>query len=922
MVAGCVQLFGHRTAGVAALHSLTQAVHQLALAGHALLAGRRVGGVEVVQVVADDRATQLQRSAGVQLVVRIGERLSHLRPDQVLDGFIGFFVAVHRIHVLRPVQPGSVGLCRGFVSLSPPVGPIGVCGGVAKHIGRLALRLRGVQSLHFGTQRAMLGAFLCHVAVEVLAQRPLVLAGQLANRLECGHAVGVLRQSPVQRIDAGLVDLKGLAVERASLPAVARLNELVGVSVELVGQRLAALLLASGVLHGSHGVKCLAVGIGLAGSDLLKKRRALDVGHDVARGVAVSGASADVVAQRLLQVFAGGERLGQPGSHARLQVHGKVGPIRYAQRQPAVFVLIAADDGKISLNLLHVVPVHGLSQAIQPGGVDRQERVARHSLQRVVAALQADGPHALDSRLHRHLAKRSLPRCGGATLERHGQRCVGFHLSQGLPQNALGIAHGSAAAGVQFLRHLEVGSVCRLANLDFFGGIHEFAGLPHGLGAGLHVAVQVEVLHALGDTLHVLGHVGVQAPGQHLRGPGNAQHVHHTAVDQCIAASSQRQTVDAVVGPDADVLAQRVLGPVTGQSLELGQEGRGLRRAQVVVQVFGDLGVIVRAGCVLQHKRLGLGRRLVDLGRCGFGLLLHLLEPLCRLQKVNRVFGVGQCHLGVWGGRLSNTLQFGLDQLGRLTSLDGRLALSVGLAGVTLGLGGVGLGFEVSGCQACVLGPALEVLAETQAARVLGYRVQVLHRQCVGVFGFQRHLADAGLHARGVVGHQFLALQVHGLQRALHDGPVVLVSHLRLGGFAQVCVVSLWKLELGLVPAQLFGDRGHKLALMGALLIPQSLLRLVLGLQNASFFVLGALRLGLFGFGLLFVGGFLFVLGFLADAAQLEVVQLTTRAADHMGAAIGLGLDQDWCALTAGAVGSDRDPSGPIGDAGFKKQYG
>ena len=112
-----------------------------------------------------------------------------------------------------------------------------------------------------------------------------------------------------------------------------------------------------------------------------------------------------------------------------------------------------------------------------------------------------------------------------------------------MPQDALGITHGCAAALVQLLGHGQVGPGLGLfGQVDGSRRVGQLAGLLQRLGAGRHVVVDVPVLHPVGHMLHFFRReVGVQAAGQHLGGPGHAQHVYHGAIDQGITANGHRQ---------------------------------------------------------------------------------------------------------------------------------------------------------------------------------------------------------------------------------------------------------------------------------------------------------------------------------------------------------------------------------------------
>ena len=432
--------------------------------------------------------------------------------------------------------------------------------------------------------------------------------------------------------------------------------------------------------------------------------------------------------------------------------------------------------------------------------------------------------------------------------------------------------------------------------------------------------VQVEVLHALGDALDIVRHVRVDAPGQDLRGAGNAQHVHDGAIDQCIPADGQRQRVDRVVGADAQVLAQGLLGALAAQAPELGQEGFRLRRAQVVADLLDQLGILVGAGRVLEHKGLGLGGRLVDRRGLLARLLLDLLQPLGRFQHLDRLLGVGQGGGCGRGRRLAHVLQLLLDHLGRLAALDRRLALRVGHGGPLGFLGLVGLGLKLVLGQAGLFGAAFEVGAEPQAAGALRDGRQILNGQGFGVLGVERDLANAGLQARGMVGHQLLALQVDRLHGALQQGAVMLVAQLGLGRLGQVCVVLLGELQLLVAPAHRLRHGAHEFALVGALLGAQILLGLGLGLEDAGFLVLCALFLAGLDLGLLALLGLALVLGDRAHGAQLEVVELSAGAPDHVSAAVGVRLDQDRLAGRVLAIRVYRDPARSRGNAGCLKK--
>ena len=82
-------------------------------------------------------------------------------------------------------------------------------------------------------------------------------------------------------------------------------------------------------------------------------------------------------------------------------------------------------------------------------------------------------------------------------------------------------------------------------------------------------------------------------------------------------------------------------------------------------------------------------------------------------------------------------------------------------------------------------------------------------------------------------------------------------------------------------------------------------MRFFLRLHQASLFIGFALSLVGFDLVLFLFFGFALVVGFTANATDLEVVEFATGATDHMSTAIGIGLDQHRLTFCAWAIRMD-----------------
>ena len=539
---GRVDLIGHRAAGVLATNPVAQSIHQLFVLRQPGLAGIRVNGIQVVEVVADGALAQLDGCVRVELVVGVHKRAGHLGADHVLHGLVGPLVPAHRLEVLAPGQAAGVQLRGQAVAVVLPVCPLRVRHGVAEHVRGFLLWLAGDVRFQLLAHGPGLGILAGNVLVEVLAQGSLILVGQLADLLVRSRGLGCFGQGTVERVHGMLINHELLAVQRGALTAQGG-HMVVGVLVERVSQRIGPLLLAIGTLQRGHGIERGAVFLCAPGSHLLEEISRLHIGQDVRRGIAVSGTGTNVGAQRCLQISTGLERLRQALGHTGLHFHEHVWAIGHALRQPAVLVVVAAHDGQVSLHLGNVLAGSGLRQPGHARRLDGQEGIATRALQGVIAGLQPDGPHLGNGGLGRRGAQRHLKVTRARPLHGQHQGGIRLHLTQGLPQDTLGITHGGAAALVQLLGHGQVGP-----GLGLFGQINggsrvgQLAGLLQRLGAGGHVVVDVPVLHPVGHMLHFFRReVGVQAAGQHLGGPGHSQHVHHGAIDQGITTNGHRQ---------------------------------------------------------------------------------------------------------------------------------------------------------------------------------------------------------------------------------------------------------------------------------------------------------------------------------------------------------------------------------------------
>ena len=136
-----------------------------------------------------------------------------------------------------------------------------------------------------------------------------------------------------------------------------------------------------------------------------------------------------------------------------------------------------------------------------------------------------------------------------------------------------------------------------------------------------HVVLDVERPHRAPQRVHLSrGQIGPEAPREHLRGAGYAEHVHDGPVHQRRAAGSEGERVDAVIRACPDVPAKRV---AIGQLPGLVEESARLNGPQVIVEVAGDL-LVWRYAAGLKQKRFRLG--LVQ-WPCRFCAAVPLLPP-------------------------------------------------------------------------------------------------------------------------------------------------------------------------------------------------------------------------------------------------------------------------------------------------------
>ena len=197
---------------------------------------------------------------------------------------------------------------------------------------------------------------------------------------------------------------------------------------------------------------------------------------------------------------------------------------------------------------VHAVPVH------------RQPGLAGTLLDHVVAALQANGSGLRDGNVDARLAHGNVEPVAGRAAQGGHQGGVGFHLAIHLAEHALGVADGSAALCVELLRALQVGGVLAVGQLDRLRGVHQRCGLRQCGSRRSGVRVGVELAHAVGDLVDLVGQVGAHAARQDLRGAGDAKHVHHAAVDQGIAARRVQVTLARYPARGTAVYVYRAVG--------------------------------------------------------------------------------------------------------------------------------------------------------------------------------------------------------------------------------------------------------------------------------------------------------------------------------------------------------------------------
>ena len=691
-----------------------------------------------------------------------------------------------------------------------PVLPIRIRHGVAEHIRRFLLGLGGNVLLEFlphGASRLVLAG---DVAIEELAQGGLILGLQLADLLVRGSGLRGLGQSAMQGIDGLLVDRDLLPVQGRPVASKA-CDMIVGILLEQGLQGLGSLLLAVSALQRGHLIQRLPVFLGTVEADLLEEGCRLNVGQNVHRAVAVSRAGTDVRAKARLQVSAGLERLRQTLGHARLGVHQQIRPVGHPLGQPAVLVMIAGDDAQVTTHLREVLVRRGPRQAQHAVVRDREEGIATHRLQLVVARLQPDRSHLSNGLLQRHAAKRDMEIPGTGALHGDHQCGIGLHLAQRLPEDALRVPNSIATAAVQLLGQRKLGAGLRFGrHLDRLGCVHEVASLRERLCARGHVVVDVPVLDAVGNVLELLRRqIGSQPASQNLGRASYPQHIHHRAVDEGIAAHRQGQRIDGVVGADTDVAPQRFLGTAAGNLADLRQECAGLQRAQIRRQILLDGIIHVVAG--FEHKCLGLHGRGVHIGVGLARGLLNLLQTLTQLHQLQGILRAHEADVGLRRGRLLDAFQLRLDGGGGVL-LEGSHGLIGRLTGCHLLLQRI-LRKTGSLCAPFVVG------LEPEGRRWRLDRIKILHGQRIRVAAKQGQLANSGVSAGGGVCDQLLAALPNGVFGPRQKVAVELVPNLLPGAFREVSIVLLRELHVGRVPARLLCHGLNKLALGGPLLL-------------------------------------------------------------------------------------------------------
>jgi len=459
-------------------------------------------------------------------------------------------------------------------------------------------------------------------------------------------------------------------------------------------------------------------------------------------------------------------------------------------------------------------------------------------------------------------------------FHRHDQRGIGFHLAQGLAEYPVCRVDRIHAFLIQFAHACQVVAVAGGFQFDTLRHVAPFQRLFHRRVGGFHVMLDVIGLHRVLQVGEFIGaQVFAQPVGQHLRCPGDAQHIDRHAINQAGAARRQTDRVECVVGADAEMPAQRLVRIIAGLFADLFQKAARRQRLQIVFEFFLDLGFQVNIARFQVVDAFGFGR-LVDL-LVGFARLgMHRLQLLFRLQQLHRLLGVDQFYLGVFRHRVAHILQF----FGELLRLFLTLFLAARL-GFAFALNCLLFFLDRLLGRAALLRFGLEVGSESSASH-RAHRVQVLRRDHFVIGRLQWHFAVERFFARIGIGQQALALQIHRFRRLLQPFLVMFLECLFLRGIGQI--QRRRRVELMALPAHRFRHRLDVLALGSGDLRLHVVACLLLRLVDAEFLVALGLFLLRCRLRLAILGGFLAVVLDALDVFQLQVIELAARAADDV----------------------------------------
>ena len=434
------------------------------------------------------------------------------------------------------------------------------------------------------------------------------------------------------------------------------------------------------------------------------------------------------------------------------------------------------DDVQGALQPRQLRGVHRPCQAVQARRGHGQHLLASDLVELIITALQADGAGLANGVLVAEAPQGHLQRLiAPPGLERHLQGGIGLKLAQAGGEDLVGRLHRVLAPLVKLLQGGELVAIVRLAQFRLLRRIKQAVGLAQGLAACFQVVGLMEGGQALGQPLDVRrGQIGMQPSRQDLGRPRHPQHIDHRTVDQGRAAGGNRQGIDRVKGPGADMLAQLHRGIPPGRRLHLAKEGAGTegahvvfhRRPHLVVQVLLGLGHV-------QVPRLDLGGA-VDILPHRPRLLFDFLELDLGLDQFRPLFGLRQAGLDLGGEhRFAQGVDLGLERLAGITALADRLPLTVTQVLPPLLFARLGLALQLLVAQALGLRPFGILGGEAQALLGRGGGIVQGRRRQVG-----------SLQGRGPrlgVGRQVLALQVHRLVGALEEVGMMLLAQPLLG---------------------------------------------------------------------------------------------------------------------------------------------